>query len=50
MSLNKKVWYAPNKKEAYGDREIQAVLDCLNERDIMSLFFLSKIYLLRSMV
>jgi CDP-6-deoxy-D-xylo-4-hexulose-3-dehydrase len=27
----KKVWYAPNKKEAYGDREIQAVLDCLNE-------------------
>jgi CDP-6-deoxy-D-xylo-4-hexulose-3-dehydrase len=29
--LRKKVWYAPNKKEAYGDREIQAVLDCLNE-------------------
>ena len=24
--LRKKVWYAPNKKEAYGDREIQAVL------------------------
>jgi CDP-6-deoxy-D-xylo-4-hexulose-3-dehydrase len=31
MSVNKKVWYAPNKKEAYGDREIQAVLDCLND-------------------
>jgi len=29
--VRKKVWYAPNKKEAYGDREIQAVLDCLNE-------------------
>jgi len=29
--LRKKVWYAPNKKEAYGDKEIQAVLDCLNE-------------------
>jgi CDP-6-deoxy-D-xylo-4-hexulose-3-dehydrase len=27
----KKVWYAPNKKEAYGDAEIQAVLDCLND-------------------
>jgi len=31
MSLGKKVWYAPNKKEAYGDREIQAVIDCLND-------------------
>jgi len=31
MSHNKKVWYAPNKKEAYGDREIQAVIDCLND-------------------
>jgi CDP-6-deoxy-D-xylo-4-hexulose-3-dehydrase len=29
--LHKKVWYAPNKKEAYGDREIQAVVDCLND-------------------
>lgn len=29
--LNKKVWYAPNKKEAYGDAEIKAVLDCLND-------------------
>ena len=29
--LRKKVWYAPNKKEAYGDREIEAVVDCLNE-------------------
>jgi CDP-6-deoxy-D-xylo-4-hexulose-3-dehydrase len=27
----KKVWYAPNKKEAYGDEEIQAVVDCLND-------------------
>lgn len=27
----KKVWYAPNKKEAYGDAEIEAVLECLNE-------------------
>ena len=26
-----KVWYAPNKKEAYGDAEIQAVIDCLND-------------------
>jgi CDP-6-deoxy-D-xylo-4-hexulose-3-dehydrase len=29
--MNKKIWYAPNKKEAYGDAEIQAVLDCLND-------------------
>lgn len=29
-SSNKKIWYAPNKKEAYGDAEIQAVVDCLN--------------------
>jgi CDP-6-deoxy-D-xylo-4-hexulose-3-dehydrase len=28
---NKKIWYAPNKKEAYGDLEIQAVIDCLND-------------------
>jgi CDP-6-deoxy-D-xylo-4-hexulose-3-dehydrase len=28
---NKKVWYAPNKKEAYGDAEIKAVMDCLND-------------------
>jgi CDP-6-deoxy-D-xylo-4-hexulose-3-dehydrase len=31
MSEHKKVWYAPNKKEAYTDREIQAVIDCLND-------------------
>ncbi len=31
MSINKKIWYAPNKKEAYGDLEIQAVIDCLND-------------------
>lgn len=28
---SKKIWYAPNKKEAYGDLEIQAVIDCLND-------------------
>ena len=28
---NKKIWYAPNKKEAYGDAEIQAVVECLND-------------------
>jgi len=27
----KKVWYAPNKKEAYGDLEINAVIECLND-------------------
>lgn len=27
----KKIWYAPNKKEAYGDAEINAVIECLNE-------------------
>ena len=31
MISNKKIWYAPNKKEAYGDLEIQAVFDCLND-------------------
>jgi CDP-6-deoxy-D-xylo-4-hexulose-3-dehydrase len=30
-SFNKKIWYAPNKKEAYGDAEIKAVIDCLND-------------------
>lgn len=28
---SKKIWYAPNKKEAYGDAEIKAVVDCLND-------------------
>jgi len=27
----KKVWYAPHEKQAYGDAEIQAVVDCLND-------------------
>lgn len=27
----KKIWYAPNKKEAYGDAEISAVVECLND-------------------
>jgi len=27
----KKIWYAPNQKEAYGDAEINAVIECLNE-------------------
>ena len=31
MINSKKIWYAPNKKEAYGDLEIQAVVDCLND-------------------
>jgi len=29
--MDKKIWYAPNQKEAYGDAEIQAVVDCLND-------------------
>jgi CDP-6-deoxy-D-xylo-4-hexulose-3-dehydrase len=29
--MRKKIWYAPNKKEAYGDAEIKAVVDCLND-------------------
>ena len=31
MTLRNKIWYAPNKKEAYGDAEIKAVVDCLND-------------------
>jgi len=31
MFSSKKIWYAPNKKEAYGDLEIQAVIECLND-------------------
>jgi CDP-6-deoxy-D-xylo-4-hexulose-3-dehydrase len=27
----KKVWYAPNKFESYGEQEIQAVVDCLKD-------------------
>lgn len=27
----KKIWYAPNKKEAYGQEEIDAVIECLND-------------------
>ena len=29
--MSKKVWYAPNQKEAYGSAEINAVIDCLND-------------------
>lgn len=29
--MSKKIWYAPNKKEAYGELEIKAVVDCLND-------------------
>jgi len=29
--MHKKIWYAPNQKEAYGDEEIQAVVNCLND-------------------
>jgi CDP-6-deoxy-D-xylo-4-hexulose-3-dehydrase len=28
---HKKVWYAPNKFEAYGEEEIQSVLECLRD-------------------
>lgn len=31
MATHKKIWYAPNKKEAYGDLEIKAVIDSLND-------------------
>ena len=31
MNHHKKIWYAPNKKEAYGDREVQSVVECLND-------------------
>jgi len=31
MNHSKKIWYAPNKKEAYGEKEIKAVVDCLND-------------------
>ena len=31
MKHNKKVWYAPNKFEAYGEEEIKAVEDCLRD-------------------
>lgn len=27
----KKIWYAPYMKQAYGDEEIKAVLDCLED-------------------
>jgi CDP-6-deoxy-D-xylo-4-hexulose-3-dehydrase len=27
----KKIWYAPNKFESYGEEEIQAVVDCLRD-------------------
>ncbi len=29
--MRKKIWYAPNKKEAYDDREINAVVEWLND-------------------
>lgn len=31
MRQTKKVWYAPNKKEAYGDAEINSVVEALND-------------------
>jgi len=31
LPAQKKIWYAPNKKEAYGNAEIQAVVDCLDD-------------------
>ena len=30
-TAEKKVWYAPHEKQAYGDAEIQAVVECLND-------------------
>jgi CDP-6-deoxy-D-xylo-4-hexulose-3-dehydrase len=29
--MQKKIWYAPNKKDAYGQDEINAVVECLND-------------------
>ena len=29
--MSDKIWYAPNQKEAYGEEEIQAVINCLND-------------------
>jgi len=29
--MSKKIWYAPNQFEAYGDDEIKAVIDCLKD-------------------
>jgi CDP-6-deoxy-D-xylo-4-hexulose-3-dehydrase len=29
--IKKKVWYAPNQQEAYGEVEIKAVVECLND-------------------
>ena len=29
--MPKKVWYAPNKFESYGEEEIKAVEDCLRD-------------------
>lgn len=29
--MKKKIWYAPNKKEAYGQSEINAVIECLED-------------------
>jgi len=31
MKQEKKIWYAPNKFESYGEQEIQAVVDCLRD-------------------
>jgi len=31
MKKEKKIWYAPNKFESYGEQEIQAVVDCLKD-------------------
>ena len=29
--MNKKVWYAPNRFESYGEEEIKAVEQCLRD-------------------
>ena len=33
MKHSKKVWYAPNKFESYGEEEIKAVEECLRDVD-----------------
>lgn len=29
--MSKKIWYAPNRNQSYGEEEIQAVVDCLKD-------------------
>lgn len=36
-NMSKKIWYAPNGFEAYGDEEIEAVNRCLKEGWLVSI-------------